>query len=578
MVDPESNMDRMSIRANYWMTLSAQRHPTGSSVCSKLEVGETEHEAEISIVEEVEKLQDISNPDTVRKIGFVGQLGLSGYQPLECIISPCKNITSLFLHMSVFCISKQNSSMQSGPWLASCCLPHLKELVIDSCGISCDDSSNTFNFKCTFLSLAAFLYSQKFIRLETIIIAIPYMEYMEGILTRAICVFLGKHSDSIKKFAYTQKYEIPNDEDSENENEDETERQHQGDGDRFDNIKRSFNFSTDVNYLSLSQLALSTKELKTVCLEELYVVLNRKQESAPVWKNLLIKQDHMKKCVFTGDKIPLPQGTIEMNHQSLAIVRLDIRDGVNLECFKTCVHLRELSLGGRRDANESYGSNQSNEGDDDASLNDSQLYQHSVQLKNAIYLPSSLESLEIINLWTHKNDLRTIALELPSLQDLTLKNVGWEGNLGLRLCDLAKIYERGKLNHLCIKASLNLMSYSELEEESLSPELNLIACVVQSNSFAAASKFSLEVWKRSGDLYTTRKPEGFAEVEEDELDVFQMPNKVELNEEEDQESNSSSSEEEEDEGSNATTTGDDEKEVGTDESDGSNSEEAEDED
>lgn len=544
MVDPESNLDRMSIRANYWMTLSP----------SPVDDNAGDGDGNGAAVEEVvEKLQDISNPESVRKIGFVGQLGqLSGYKPLECILNPCKNITSLYLHLSIFSATTETLKMEKKPepWQVSCIIPRLKELVIDSCGISCEDSTDLLEYRPTLLSTAAFLCSQKFIALEKLIFRVPYMESVEGIIVRSVCIFMGRHAATLKSFAFTQKYELDGsqndenrDESCENNGESQNEKgEHRGEGDSFVEKGRDGYFSTNVNYLNLTQLGLSAQELKNVILEEFHVKLACKQESAPVWKNMLIKQNHLKKCIFAGDKLPIPSGTIEGNCKTLVTVRLDVRDGVNLECFRNCVNLKHLSLGGRNEVDESF-----NDGEGNSSYSGSEKYYPlTAYLKNAKFLPVGLESLEIINLKTHKEDASIIALHLRNLRDLILKNIGWEGNLGLRLCDLTKVWRLGRLDHLCIKQSLNLISYSELEENSLSPELNLFACVIQSNSFTTASKFFLEVWRKDDSgLYTTRKPDSIEQSDEEELDVFQMPNKVELSEEEEEEEESSSDSEEE---------------------------------
>lgn len=521
LVDPESTLDKMSIRTNYWMTLSADCSLFNSNCFENSSVDKSCGDAPSP--EDIEKLQDIPNPDAVKKIGFLGHLGISGYTPLECILSPCKNITSLYLHMSLFCPTKKEAERRE-PWQASFCLPNIKELVIDSSGVSHEDSKTLFSFKQAFIQIAKFLTAQKFEKLEKLIVGLPYMESTEGLFTRALCIFLGEHAKSLKIFAYNQKYEVPDDEETPEDDDD--------DGKEGTGSKSGIEFSTNVNYLSLSQLATSMKELKHVVLEELYVNLVKRQESAPVWKNLLIAQNTMKKCIFVGDKIPLPGGTVEVNAATLVTLRLDVRDSVDLRYFEKCYNLKSLSLGGRHDANES--GHDLDLGDDQYSSFGA-VYEPPVQLKNAKYLPSCLESLEIINLRTDKDEARVLCLELPGLKELIMVNLGWEGSLGLKLTHLVGIFEKRQLDHFRIKSSVNMLSYQEMEDECQLPVGNLFACVIQSNSFAAATKFTLEVWKTPEGKYTTRNDND----DEDELDVFEVPDKVAFLEEEEEEEDSS---------------------------------------
>ncbi|CAL8072984.1 unnamed protein product [Orchesella dallaii] len=540
--DSESTLDNLSIKANYWMTLPRQR--TANNESSSVSNSSTSVCKEIAgpSNDYVETLPEISHGEHVHKMGLVGEITLKS---MEYFLQQCRYVTSLYLHLSIF--NNKEFADEENVFSISTLTPYLKELVIDSSGMNNDVIPQShFFYQQVFDSALAFLDNNKFPSLGKFILGLPYFESREGILVRKIANFLSKHCKSLKSFSLHQKYEVQlendNDDGSENgkDSTDKCKRPESGEGDcKPGSISPSSSTCSNSDYLSLKQLAVNALELKKCSLEEIHIVLLKTQESAPLWKNLLLHQERMKSVIFAGDKIPCPVSSIEYNWATLVTLRLDIRDGVNLTCFQKCVHLKHLTLGGRQ---ETYYEDEFESDDEDGH------YDQTLQLRNSNFLPRSLESVEIMNLRTHKDDARIICMELPELRDLHLKNLGWEGNLGLSLGDLAQVWKMGRLDHFCIEASLNMFSYSEIEKrEDVPPELNLMACVLLSNSFTVASKFYLNVWKKDIGMYTTVETNHASSgTTTESMDVFQIPSTVILKDEEEDDDETESEEDEED--------------------------------
>ncbi|ODN05453.1 hypothetical protein Ocin01_01214 [Orchesella cincta] len=536
-VDSESTLDKLNIKANYWMTLPRERTRSNES----LSISNSSTSNEPTNVENVETcLPEISHGKHVHKVGLVGDITLKS---MEYFLHQCNNVTSLYLHLSLFNDKEFEDTEKT--FSISSLIPFLKELVIDSSGMNTGNSPPThFSYKRAFNSVFAFLDNNKFSSLNKFIFGLPYFESREGIVVQKLANFLSKHSETLKSFSLHQKYDVQSeksDSGSEKGTVDKSNRPESGEGDcRGESISPSSSKCSNSDYLSLKYLAVNALELKKCSLEEIHIVLLKTQESSPLWKNLLLHQERMKRVIFAGDKMPCPVSSIECNWATLVTLRLDLRDGVNLACFKKCIHLKNLTLGGRAEA---Y---YEDEFDSDEEENQ---FDQTLQLRNVNCLPKSLESLEIMNLRTHQDDASIICMELPELRDLHLKNLGWEGNLGLRLGDLVQMWIMGRLDHFCIEASLNMMSYSEIEKSrSVPPELNLMACVLLSNSFTAVSKFYLNVWKNEAGMYTTVETKNIAS---EITDVFQIPDNVVMKDEEETDDESESEEEEDSEEENS---------------------------
>lgn len=550
IIDHDSELDDFTIKTNFWTTIS--------STCVINENDSVDKTLEPTLISSVSGSQvtEISNPGSIHKLGVIGKFSEDyPLKALEKFLTPCVNVTGLYLHFSFFASTTHGAE----DWSISLVnvLPNLRELVIDSNGMSNEesDSDKMFDFKQMLQAVGVFLMSQNFPHVTKFVCRLPYMESCEGLLIRGVATLLGNHSQTIKSFSFHQTFVVDRDDDSSDSDEDnESDR----DDNQDDNHQQKDSHDQDVtnttrrrgsgdcptknlkprtNYLSLKNLADTATLMKKVSLEEFHVLLVKsRQESAPVWKNMIVHQGEMRKCIYAGDKMHAPLWTLEANSRTLVTLRLDLYEGIDLKYLQNCSQLKHLSLCGKQEA----------ECDFDLPMEEDEdkLY---LQLKNSACLPSSLQSIEIINLRTLSDDAHLMSQKLPKLTDLSLKNVGWEVDLGLHLLDLAAIWNSRRLHHLLIKASLNMLSLSEVERTTVvPPELNLIACTLLSSSLATGPNFSLEVWKTKQGTYTTLGSNGALLQDNIEMpfavDVFQIPNGVKFNEEEEEDEDTSSDE------------------------------------